>query len=59
MNQYIHQHVLRKSYGNVDRGYIFDVPGAFLQTDMPESKNSILVIRNKFVGILCEVNPEY
>ena len=38
---------------------IFDVPGAFLQTEMPEGKNVILVIRDEFVDILCEVNPEY
>ena len=38
---------------------IFDVPGVFLQTDIPEGKNVILVIKNKFVSILCEVNPEY
>lgn len=38
---------------------IFDVPGAFLQTEMPEGKHIILVIRDEFVDILCEVNPEY
>ena len=36
---------------------IFDVPGAFLQTEMPERKNVIMTIRNEFVDILCEVNP--
>ena len=38
---------------------IFDVPGAFLQTEMPKGKNVILVIRDEFADILCEVNPEY
>ena len=36
---------------------IFDVSGAFLQTKMPDDKNVILIIRNEFVDILCEVNP--
>ena len=38
---------------------IFDVPGAFLQTEMPKGKNVILVIRDEFADILCEVNSEY
>ena len=38
---------------------IFDVPGAFLQTEMPKDKNVLLVIRDEFVDILCEVNPKY
>jgi hypothetical protein len=38
---------------------IFDVQGAYLQTKMPQDKNVILVIRDEFVDILCEVNPEY
>ena len=38
---------------------IFDVPGAFLQTEMPQGKHVILIIRNEFVDILCEVNPIY
>ena len=38
---------------------IFDVPGAFLQTEMPQGKHVILIIRDAFVDILCEVNPEY
>lgn len=38
---------------------IFDVPGAFLQTEMPEGKHVILTIQDAFVDILCEVNPEY
>jgi len=38
---------------------IFDVPGAFLQTEMPKDKNVLLVIRDEFVDILCEVNPQY
>ena len=38
---------------------IFDVPGAYLQTEMPKGKHVLLVIRNEFVDILCEVNPIY
>jgi hypothetical protein len=38
---------------------IFDVPGAFLQTEMPKDKNVIMIIRDEFVDIMCEVNPEY
>ena len=37
----------------------FDVPGAFLQIEMPKDKNVLLVIRNEFVDKLCEVNPQY
>jgi hypothetical protein len=38
---------------------IFDVPGAFLQTEMPKDKNVIMIICDEFVDIMCEVNPEY
>ena len=38
---------------------IFDVSGAFLQTEMPKDKNALLVIRDEFVDRLCEVNPQY
>ena len=37
----------------------FDVPGAFLQIEMPKDKNVLLVSRDEFVDILCEVNLLY
>ena len=37
----------------------FDVPGAFLQAEVPKNKSIILNIRNECVDILCKVNPEY
>ena len=38
---------------------IFDVPGAYLQTDMPEDKQIFLRIRDELVDIMCEINPDY
>lgn len=38
---------------------IFDVPGAYLQAEMPQEKNLLMKFRDEFVGIMCEVNPEY
>ena len=38
---------------------IFDVPGAFLQADMPKEKHITKKLRGDFVDILCRVNPEY
>ena len=37
----------------------FDVPGAYLQTEMPEDKRILLRIRDEFLDIMCEVNPDY
>ena len=36
---------------------IFDVPGAYLNADIPEDKFILLKIDGKFVGIMCKVNP--
>ena len=36
---------------------IFDVPGAYLYALMPEDKEVIMVLRGKFVDIMCEVDP--
>ena len=33
----------------------FDVPGAYLHTEMPEDKQILLKLRYKFVGIMCDV----
>ena len=38
---------------------IFDVPGAYLQAEMPSEKKLLMVFRDEFVDIMCEVNPEY
>ena len=38
---------------------IFDVPGAYLQAEMPREKKILMKLRNEFVDIMCEVNPEY
>ena len=37
----------------------FDIPGAYLHADMPESKKLLLKLRGKFVEIMCDVNKEY
>ena len=38
---------------------MFDVPGAYLQTDLPDNKFVLLKIENEFVDIMCEINEEY
>ena len=38
---------------------IFDVPGAFLQAEMPADKKLLMIFRDEFVDIMCEVNPDY
>ena len=38
---------------------IFDVPGAYLNADMPDEKFVILKLEGQFVDIMCEVNPQY
>ena len=38
---------------------VFDVPGYYLQTEMPPDKWILLCIRDDFVDIMCEVNPDY
>jgi hypothetical protein len=38
---------------------IFDVPGAYLQAEMPKDKKLLMKFRDEFVDIMCEVNPEY
>ena len=37
----------------------FDVPGAFLQADMPDDKLVLLVLRGEFVDYMCKVNPDH
>ena len=38
---------------------IADVPGAYLHAEMPPGKKVLTKLRNKFVDIMCQVNPEY
>ena len=38
---------------------IFDVPGAYLHAIMPEDREIVMVLRGKFVDIMCEVDPSY
>ena len=38
---------------------IFYVPGAYLNSDMPEDKLILLKIEGKFVEIMCKLNPEH
>ena len=38
---------------------IFDVPGAYLNDNMPEGKIVLLKLEDDFVDIMCEVNPEF
>ena len=37
----------------------FDVPGAYLQAEMPEEKKLLMKFRDELVDIMCEVKPEY
>ena len=38
---------------------IFDIPGAYLNADMPEDKFILFNIEGEFVDIMCEVNSEH
>ena len=37
----------------------FDIPGAYLHTEMTEDKNVILKLRGIFLDIMCNINEEY
>ena len=37
----------------------FDVPGSFLNADMPKDKRILMKLRGYFVDIMCQVNPYY
>ena len=37
---------------------VFDVPGAYLNTYMPDDKFLLIKFSDKFVDIMCDVNPE-
>ena len=38
---------------------IFDVPRAYLKTALPADKFLLMQIRDEFLDVTCEVNPEY
>ena len=38
---------------------VFDVPGAYLHTEIPADKRILLRIRYEFVEIMCETNHDY
>ena len=38
---------------------ICDIPGAYLQTELPADKEIHMKLRGQFVDIMCEVNPTY
>ena len=37
----------------------FDVPGAYIHASLPDDKVVHMKFEDKFVEIMCEVNPEY
>ena len=38
---------------------IFDVPGAFLQLEVPKNNMILMRLKGQFVDIICDVNPEH
>ena len=38
---------------------IFDVPGEYLNDDIPEDKFILSNIQGEFVGIICKVKPKH
>ena len=38
---------------------IFDVPGAYLQAEIPKEKRLLVKLRDKCVDIMCKVNLEH
>ena len=38
---------------------VFDVPGAYLQADLPDDKFALLKFEGQFVDIMVEVNPDF
>ena len=37
----------------------FDVPGAYLQKDLPKDNFALLLLEENFVGVMCDINPQY
>ena len=50
--------LLIDAYEERDVG-IFDVPGAYLYACLPDDKHIVMVLRDDFDGIMCNVNLEY
>ena len=38
---------------------VFDIPGAYLHTEIPEDKKVLMKLRDEFVDIMCTVNPQH
>ena len=38
---------------------LFYFPGAYLHASLPDNKHIVMVLRDEFVDIMCNVNPEY
>ena len=38
---------------------VFNVPRAYLQTDLPKDKCVLLILKDQFVDIMCSINPKY
>ena len=38
---------------------VFDVPGAYLQIDLPKDKFVLLMLEDQFLDIMCSINPKY
>ena len=37
----------------------FDIPSAYIHAEIPEDKQILLKLRDKFVDIMCDVNKEH
>ena len=37
---------------------VFELPGAYLHTDLPKDKFLLLMLEDQFVDIMCSINPE-
>ena len=48
----------RDAYENRDVAN-FDVPGEYLQAEIPNDKTVLLKLRAEFVNIVCDVNPDH
>lgn len=38
---------------------MFNIPGAYLQADLPDDKFALLKFKGQFVDIMVEVNPDF
>ena len=56
--KYVFTRLIINAHEGIDVAF-FDVPGAYLNTDMTENKSILLNIEREFVDIMCEGNPEH